>query len=391
MKRILFVVNTWGERGAEQQLMDLRRCLPEDLHSEVFVFSRADTKAACVIADRSIKECTHEFFSPKNRFAKSLHLLHTLIKNKYDVVVTEGLGSALFFGRLYGAITGVSAIYSTLHTLNNLNRNDDLYFEPPNHILNRILPRLYKRRVFRYLTVLNAMNEKIRSQVRNYAVQTLWNAIPRELVNKDSAYRPNSAVRIAEDKIAGHPTVIQIGTLDRNKNQIFTLRCVKKIKEKVSNIRCLIVGDGPERDRLSEFIKNEGLEDYVLLTGQIERMDCLHLIGKSNVLVMTSFSEAFPVVFLEAMAYGIPIVSFDVGGASDVIKNNDNGFLTSVNAEDEFQDRIVTLLADPQRAKAMGLRGKQFLYQDFNMEKKTKRLINMIDSDLSRVRENKRG
>jgi glycosyltransferase involved in cell wall biosynthesis len=381
--RLLFICNTWEGRGAEQQLSDLRRSLPERIRTDIFIFTMHDNGLLRFINQDS----THIpaiFAFRRNRLFKSLALLMLLTKNRYDVVVTEGLGSALFFGRMFAMLCGVPVIYSTQHTYENLNRNDGRYFEPLNMLLNRILLYFRFKRALRFLPVFNGLAERLRAQVPKYPIDTLWNAISENYINRLQTHVPSNNVRLIREWCAGCATVIHVGTLDRNKNHIFMLKCIHEIREKVPNVRYIIVGEGPERSRLVSFVEKAGLSQHVQFSGQIGRMDCLYLIKHSKIMVLTSFSEAFPNVFLEAQICSIPIVSFAVGGASEVILDGETGFLTPMNSVSKFNNRVVDLLTNPDLAKKMGERGNQHFLDHFTMNMKSEKLVSLIESDLTR-------
>jgi glycosyltransferase involved in cell wall biosynthesis len=382
---ILFVINTWENRGAEQQLKDLRKSLRGKVVSDVFIFTMHDTGCACYIKETSAGDSFFHFPRFKNRLAKSLYLLKFILNYQYDVIITEGLGTALFFGRVWGLICGPRVIYSTLHTFHNLNREDGRYFEPQNKLLNRILPLISFRHCFRYLSIFKKLTLKVRSQTPGYPVSTLWNAISEDFVKRHAGYTPNKNIKDIADLVCDKDVLIQIGAVDKNKNQIFAVKCLKKILPEFPDLKLLIVGDGPQLNEIAKYIKENKLNQNVFLTGQIKRSECFYLLSKSDILLLTSFTEAFPVVFLEAMLNCLPIVSFEVGGASDVIENGTTGFLTPANDMTIFTTKITHLLRNPSLIKSMGNEGKKKLYKQFTMSRKCRMLLAMIRYDLKKI------
>lgn len=381
-RRILFICNTWAKRGAEQQLLDLISCLPEEFKAEVFAFTDLENGGPLFFNLTSEKRYTSRLLK-SSRLTKAILLLVTIVKGKYDIVMTEGLGSALFFGRLLGVINGVPIIYSTLHTDKNLNRPGASYFEPPNRFLNFLMPVLHRNKAHRYLSVFTRLTERMRKELPNYSAETVWNAIPSAYGENLKTYTPSMKALEISQKVAEKPTIIQIGTLDENKNQIFTIRCLANLKKTVPDLHVLIIGDGDQRGKLTTYAEKNGLIDSVIFTGQLSRPDCLFLLIKSDIMVLTSYSEAFPVVFLEAQLLSLPIVSFDVGGASDVIDHGVNGYLVPVGDSTKFEFFIQALLQDRDRCRETGKRARERVFERFTMERKVQKLVSMINKDFS--------
>jgi len=381
----LFVVNTWENRGAEQQLKDLRSQLKTNVISDVFIFTMHNSGYACYIKETTTIDSYVQFPGSKNRLTKSLYLLKLIMKNKYDVIMTEGLGSALFFGRLWGLMCGTKVIYSTLHTFHNLNRKDGRYFEPSNMLLNRIIPLVNFRHRFRYLSIFEKLTVKVRSEISGYPVTTLWNAISENFIEKQGGYTPNEKIQNISNLLGDKPVLIQIGAVDKNKNQIFSVKSVEKLLPEFPGLTLLIVGDGPELKKIKKYVREKHLCRNVIFTGQIERSACAYLLSKSDILILTSSTEAFPVVFLEAMVNCLPIVSFAVGGASDIIDNGATGFLIPANDMNLFVVKITHLLREPSLIKKMGCGGKKKLVNQFSMSRKCRLLLEMIRHDIKGI------
>ncbi len=105
------------------------------------------------------------------------------------------------------------------------------------------------------------------------------------------------------------PVIINIGRLEKQKSQWFLVRAFHLIKAKVSNIKLIILGTGPEKDNLVNIIRKMNLEDHVYMLGF--QKNPYSFLARSKVFVLSSLWEGFPNVILEAMACGLPVVSFD--------------------------------------------------------------------------------
>jgi glycosyltransferase involved in cell wall biosynthesis len=379
--KVIFVINELKKRGAEQQLLDVITRFPSHISVNVFKFSGSE-------ADFPEFSTCRRFILHSNRhngkynILKFKSLLNCLCKSRYDAIITVGTGTALFLGRLCAVLCGIPVIYSELHTFDNLNKPGNEYFETLNRILNALIGRFSGRRAYKFLPVSAKVAEKVILTAKGYPIMTLYNGIAVEDIDKIPNYRPTDNLKSILFQIFGRPTVVQVGSLDQNKNQIFTLKCIKTLLDVIPDICCLIIGEGNMRRELNNCVISNGLADHVLFTGQIDRMDALYLMSKSSVFVLTSDSEAFPMVLIEAQGLSIPVVSFDVGGTSEIIQDNVTGYLVKKNDEEIFLRKLFKLLTDNTLAKNMGVLGRHRVLENFTADKRVKKLVSMIEGDL---------
>jgi len=118
--------------------------------------------------------------------------------------------------------------------------------------------------------------------------------------------------------------IIQVGTLNTRKNHIAVLRALASMELQLRAQLCyLIVGDGKERDNLLRYVRMHKLEQNVVFAGQVSDSELIALYLLSDFFVLPSISEGLPLVFLEALAAGLPIITFsDVEGVEEVYRPN---------------------------------------------------------------------
>jgi glycosyltransferase involved in cell wall biosynthesis len=109
------------------------------------------------------------------------------------------------------------------------------------------------------------------------------------------------------------------------------------------NAYLLIVGDGPEADAIRTAAANAGVGDRVHLTGQVSEQRKFEALASADLFVSASQHEGFGLVFLEAMAYGLPIICFDHGGQTDFLTDGETGFVVKLNDIDAFTQGVVQL------------------------------------------------
>jgi len=119
----------------------------------------------------------------------------------------------------------------------------------------------------------------------------------------------------------------------------------------------LMVGGGPELNYYRRLVKKIGLDDYVTFTDMIKKEVVNKYFGAADIFVFPSVTETQGIVVAEAMAAGIPVVAVNKMGPSDIIKNGEDGFLTSLNIH-EFAAKINKLLDDDKLRYKMGQAGQ---------------------------------
>jgi len=112
-----------------------------------------------------------------------------------------------------------------------------------------------------------------------------------------------------------------------------------------------LIGDGPEMDAVKSIVQLAGLEDDVRCWGLQQNVG--PILAQTDLLLMTSLSESFCLAALEAMACGVPVLSTNVGGVSEVVTHGKTGFLFSVGDYDSAVDMAVRLLSNPAQHQIM--------------------------------------
>lgn len=119
----------------------------------------------------------------------------------------------------------------------------------------------------------------------------------------------------------------------------------------------LIAGDGPLRSELEDRIAERGMADRVHLLGY--RNDIPRVMEASELLVLPSFREGTPLVIIEAMASGLPVVATDVAGIPEQVADGESGYLVPPGDPDSLAEQIERLLHDPKTREAFGQAGRE--------------------------------
>lgn len=208
------------------------------------------------------------------------------------------------------------------------------------------------RRLFR---VLGRIPDKVRTIHNGLDLSAFDPAKP--------AARSRSAMGIAEsDFVVGI-----IGVFDRIKGHTHLFEALQKMAAGGRGVfRCLVVGDGRERNPIHRDVRDRGISDRVRFLGY--RTDIADLLRLMDVVVLPSLQESFPRVPLEAMAMGVPVVATTVGGIPESVSDGETGILVPPGDGAAIRDALVRLVDDPALRKRMGETGRRRVREQFSIE-----------------------
>lgn len=147
-----------------------------------------------------------------------------------------------------------------------------------------------------------------------------------------------------------------VARLDPIKNHLMMIKGLKEILIKCPNTYLVIVGDGPERERLGELTESLGMKSHVIFTGF--REDTAQFYSIFDIFLLTSFSEGTAMTLLESMAAGLPSIVTDVGGNPEITENNKTGFVIKSDDVNEYVDKACLLLGNESLRRSYGEAGK---------------------------------
>ena len=151
---------------------------------------------------------------------------------------------------------------------------------------------------------------------------------------------------------------VNVARQDDNKNQAAIIRCFKRLYDQNPTIKLYLIGDGPCHNDLINMAAESNISKSVIIPGLCSNPEYYYAL--SDVYVQSSHREAMPLSVLEALATGLPIISTDVGGLKDVIK--DNGFLVPDNDEELlFKKMEESTLLEIDRYEFMSRKSKEIV------------------------------
>ena len=174
-------------------------------------------------------------------------------------------------------------------------------------------------------------------------------------------------------------TLICVGRLSPEKGQAGLLRAFAELGKRHNDLTLRLVGDGPERQSLEALSVELGLADRVTFLGRMAEADTLAEIARSDILVLPSFMEGLPIVLMEAMALGVPVVASRVAGIPELVEDESGGLLFAPSNWEELGACIERLLADESLHAALADHGKRKVADEFDVRESAKVLSQLFN------------
>jgi glycosyltransferase involved in cell wall biosynthesis len=149
------------------------------------------------------------------------------------------------------------------------------------------------------------------------------------------------------------PIVVAAGRLTHQKGFDRLVNAYATVAERQPDWTLRICGTGPNEERLRRRVVRANLHNHVLLLGDVRRIE--RQFEEASIFVLSSRSEGFPMVLIEAMSKGLPVVSFDCPtGPAEIVDHGVDGLLVPHGDVPALADALLSLMADPQRRRRMG-------------------------------------
>ena len=279
------------------------------------------------------------YFVMMRRYRRALKEL--LLFERPDIVITT-------LGREIDFITKIhdgSVKIGESHIAKNYVRN--LHLMEQNGIAQRMIARLWRRKMDKLVGQLDALVLLTQHDADS------WSGLTRTVVI------PNSLPFFPEKpSTCNQKQVIFVGRLNEQKGLEYLVKTWEHVHQKHKDWTLQIYGDGDQRDLLHRLIREAKMEDTVIVNQPTRQIMDRYL--ESSIFLLTSRFEGFGMVLIEAMACGVPVVSFDCPwGPADIIKNGEDGFLVGYLNTIEAAEKVVQLIESPELRKKMGIRARE--------------------------------
>ena len=225
------------------------------------------------------------------------------------------------------------------------------------------------RNLFAKGDVFLCVSERIRTRLVNWGCDKRKTRIQHVGVKVKDIPFTTRAVDVGETI-----QLITVARLVEKKGIEFGLRAVARLIHEYPNLKYTIVGDGPERDTLTSLVLELGIGNHVNLLGAKNRETVLTLMRDAHVLLAPSITahngdeEGIPVVLMEALASGLPVVSTTHAGIPELVEHGVTGLLAPERAPEELANHVRFLIAHPSECRAMALSGRRTVERGFDVD-----------------------
>lgn len=194
-------------------------------------------------------------------------------------------------------------------------------------------------------------------------IVTTWNVVPEKIsvvyngfhVSVTKALKPSIRKKLS---LSGE-VIVSSGRLVPWKGMVEVVSMMPDILKSIPTAYLVIIGDGPERERIEKEISKLKLEDHVRLTGRLSQDELFEYIKAADVFVLNTAYEGLSHLILETMSIGTPVVTTDVGGNPEVIEHGRSGALLTPNDKESFVEAIVGFLSERAIAFSIAKQAKK--------------------------------
>jgi len=311
----------------------------------------------------------------------ALYQIYRIIRRERYCLVHTHQSKAGVLGRLAAKLARVPVVIHTIHGPS---------FYPEQDFFARKICVLIERFSAFYTDWFISVGEELKDYYlknkignpQNFSV--IRSGIPLERFFKAKSLSFEEKIEIKKNLGVGSQDSIvgMVGALEPRKGYQYAIEVAKEVVRKHPNTKFLFVGCGPLRSFLERKAQKLNLANSIIFTGH--REDIERIMAVFDVFIFTSLGkgEGLPQVLVQAAVLEKPIVSFDVLGAKEVVK--ENGFLVPIKDTKAIIEKLDYLLSDLKRAKGIGKRSVNYSFKEWGVKEVTKKTIALYEDLLFR-------
>lgn len=241
-----------------------------------------------------------------------------------------------------------------------------------------------------------AMKEVDKIGFRSYGIQKEFNQLVEDSFEEKDQYLVFSGIDqedIVDQKVWEAKSekkirkIMVVGRLLPLKNVDILIKAFERVSQKHPELMLEIIGDGPEKEKLMNLAESMEAKDQIIFHGQLAREDVLEKMEESDVFAMVSSPETFGLVYLEAMSKGNIIVGSRGEGIDGVIRDGENGFLSSPGNVEELSEILFKLIAMEKSDKKDLLQATRKTIEKMTEEKMAEDYLEVIQETIERDQE----
>ena len=220
-----------------------------------------------------------------------------------------------------------------------------------------------------------AVSRFLANKIKSFGTHQDNIIILRNAVNT-KRFRPISNKSLFEHNKTNNVLILFVGYLDVFKGIFELIAAFSEIKKDNKKIKLMIVGTGPKENEIRTKIVGLNLGKSVILTGEISPSEIHKYYQSADIFVLPSYTDAGgpPLVVIEAMACGLPVIGTNVGGIPEGIEDGINGFIIHPKNVDELSEKLEILVNNKELRQKFGIKALETVDDEFNIEKKVEKL-----------------
>ncbi|MFD1342727.1 glycosyltransferase family 4 protein [Litorisediminicola beolgyonensis] len=215
-----------------------------------------------------------------------------------------------------------------------------------------------------------------RSQLMCFAAPEHWDRL--HIVH--CGVEPDRYGREASEKGPG-TRLLFVGRLAGVKGVPLLVDAVRRLASDHPDVQLDLIGDGPDRAALEAKVTNAGLSDRIRFLGYRNQEAVADALVETDLFVLPSFAEGVPVVLMEAMAAGVPVVTTRIAGVPELVEDGETGLLVPAGNPEALTSAIATLITDPDRRRRMGAAGQRKVRAEFDSRREGAKLSALIEAE----------
>ncbi|NQT32164.1 MAG: glycosyltransferase [Candidatus Omnitrophica bacterium] len=318
--------------------------------------------AGIKVVDMGINSC----YNPKG----IMKLSSSLKEARPDIVHTHSYFVNVA-GRIAARMAGVPRVVTHIH-------NAYVHYSFLNCVIEKILSYFTDKIICCSEAVRNFAIKKEKINFSKLAV--IYNGIDLQRFD----HMPEKAVArrslgINDDEIL----ITSVASLTEKKGQKYLVEAAADIVKEHSNVKIMLVGKGPLKNKLEEDARRLNLSSSIVFLGV--RHDIPEILGASDIFVLPSLVEGLSLAIIEAMAAGLAVVATNVGGNPEVVHDGITGTIIPPEDPEALSEAVKALLLDNRKLKTMGWDGRRVCREEFSQEIMIRKIEQLYDSLIKKI------
>ncbi len=369
---IAHVIYHLGVGGLENGLVNLINHIPKDEYHHLIICLTESSEFSQRISNDKV-EIIELHKNPGQDWKAMFRFYQILQQRKVDIVHTRNLAAIEY--QLPAFLAGVKGRIHSEHGW-------DVFDPEGNNRKYQILRRV--------LSCLIHVLIPLSRHIENYLVEKVGvpeNKIVRICngVDDNKFFSVSGAELVSDCPFTKNPDAVYFGTVGRMhgvKDQITLVRAFIHLLETKPELKgqvyLTLVGDGPLKQQAESMLVESGLNQFVWLPGA--RKDIAKIMQSLTVFVLPSQAEGISNTILEAMATGLPVIATDVGGNSELVENDRNGYLVPALDPETMSAAMFKMLDDLEKTRKMGQKSLEKVQEKFSIRAMVSQYIKVYDS-----------